>query len=144
MGKIRQINIKSRTSYFYNDQINQKDFDASMLKIDKKKYKETNAYYIGYVSFKEIANCNNINSVNPLYLMIDKMIGHFEEKNGNKYLVLDDIDENKEVSTKYEEFWDGIKKEIETINGGKKIEYEKDFKKIRFESNDDLSMNKPI
>ena len=72
------------------------------------------------------------------------MIGHFEEKNGNKYLVLDDIDENKEVSKKYEEFWDGIKKEIETINGGKKIEYEKDFKKIRFESNDDLPMNKPI
>ena len=72
------------------------------------------------------------------------MIDHFEEKNGNKYLVLDDIDENKEVSTKYEEFWDGIKKEIETINGGKKIEYEKDFKKIRFESNDDLPMNKPI
>ena len=71
------------------------------------------------------------------------MIDHFEEKNGNKYLVLDDIDENKEVSKKYEEFWDGIKKEIETINGGKKIEYEKDFKKIRFESNDDLSMNKP-
>ena len=46
---------------------------------------------------KEIANCNNINSVNPLYLMIDKMIGHFEEKNENKYLVLDDVDENKEV-----------------------------------------------
>ena len=72
------------------------------------------------------------------------MIDHFEEKNGNKYLVLDDIDENKEVSTKYEEFWDGIKKEIETINGGKKIEYEKDFKKIRFESNDDFPMNNSI
>ena len=110
MEKIRQINIKSRTSYFYNDQINQKDFDASMLKIDKKKYKETNAYYIGYVSFKEIANCNNINSVNPLYLMIDKTIGHFEEKNGNKYLVLDDIDENKEVPKKYKEVWKEIKR----------------------------------
>ena len=36
MGKIRQINIKNRTYYFYNDQINLKDFDASMLKIDKK------------------------------------------------------------------------------------------------------------
>ena len=47
--------------------------------------------------FKKIVNCNNINSVNTLYLMIDKMIGHFEEKNGNKYLVLDDINENKEV-----------------------------------------------
>ena len=94
MGKIRQINIKNRTYYFYNDQINLKDFDASLLKVDKKNYKEIYVYYIGYATFKEIANCNNIN---PLYLMIDKMIGHFEEKSGNKYLVLDDVNENKEV-----------------------------------------------
>ena len=96
------------------------------------------------MTFKEIGICNNINSVNPLYLMIDKMIGHFEEKNGHKYLVLDDANENKEVSQKLEEVWNGIKKEIETINGGKKIEYGKDFKKIRFESNDDVPLNKPI
>ena len=76
---------------------------------------------------KKIDNCNNIKSVNPLYLMIDKMIGHFVEKNENKYLVLDDVDENKEVSKKYEEVWESVKKEIETINGGKKIEYGKDF-----------------
>ena len=55
------------------------------------------------------------------------MIGHFEEKNENKYLVLDDVDENKEVSKKYKEVRDGIKKEIETINGGKKVQYGKDF-----------------
>ena len=53
----------------------------------------------------KISNCNNINSVNPLYLMIDKMIGQFEENNENKYLVLDDVDENKEVLKKYEEVW---------------------------------------
>ena len=127
MTKIRQINIKNLTYYFYNHQTNLKDFDASMLKIDKINYKEINVYYIGYVTFKEIANCNNINSVNPFYLMTDKMIGHFEVKSGSKYLVLDDINENKEVSKKYEEVWDGIEKEIETINGGKKTEYEKDF-----------------
>ena len=98
----------------------------------------------GGVIVKKVANCNNINSVNPLYLMINEMIGHFEEKNENKYLVLDEIDENKEVLNKYKEVWEGIKKEIETINGGKKIEYGKDFKKIRFESNDDLPLNKPI
>ena len=51
--------------------------------------------------------------------MIDEMIGHFEEKNEIKYLVLDDVDENK--------VWEGVKKEIETINGGEKIEYGKDF-----------------
>ena len=54
------------------------------------------------------------------------------------------MDENKEVSKKYKEAWDGIKKEIETINGGKKVEYCKDFKKIKFESDDDLPMNKPV
>ena len=52
--------------------------------------------------------------------MIDEMIDHFEKKNENKYLILDDFDENKEVSRKYEEVWEGVKKEIEMINGGKK------------------------
>ena len=144
MRETKQVNIKSRTYYFYNDQINLKDFDARLLKVDKKDYNEIDIYYIGYVTVKKIANCNNINSVNSLYLMINEMIGHFEEKNENKYLVLDDVDENKEVSKKYEEVWEGVKKEIETINGGKKIEYGKDLKKIRFESNDDLPLNKPI
>ena len=59
--------------------------------------------------------------------MIDKMIGHFGEKSGHKYLVLDDVNENKEVSKKYKEVWEGVKKEIETINDGIKIEYGKDF-----------------
>ena len=53
------------------------------------------------------------------------MIGHFKGKNENKYLV--DVNENKEVSKKYKEVWEGVKKEIETINGGEKIEYGKDF-----------------
>ena len=83
-----------------------------MLKIDKKNYKEIDVYYIGYVTFKEIANCNNINSVNPLYLMIDKMIGHFEEKSGNKYLVLNDVDENKEVSKNIKKFGKVLKKKL--------------------------------
>ena len=103
MGETKQINIKNRTYYFYNDQIDLKDFDARLLKIDKKDYNEIDIYYIGYVTVKKIANCNNINSVNPLYLMINEMIGHFEEKNENKYLVLDDIDKNKEVLKKYGE-----------------------------------------
>ena len=126
MGEIKQINVKSWTYYFYNDRIDLKSFDAKLLTIDIKDY-EIEIYYIGYVTVKKIDNCNNINSVNPLYLMINEMIGHFEEKNENKYLVLDDVDENKEVLKKYEEVWEGIKKEIETINGGEKIEYGKDF-----------------
>ena len=110
MGKTKQISIKNRTYYFYNDQIDLNDFDAELLKIDKKDYNKIDIYYIGYVTIKKIGDYNNINSVNPLYLMINEMIGHFEcnsiecnsiecnsieEKNENKYLVLDDIDENK-------------------------------------------------
>ena len=81
-----------------------------MLKIDKKDYNEIDIYYIGYVTIKKIGDYNNINSVNPLYLMINQMIAYFEEKNENKCLVLDEIDKNKEVLNKYEEVWEGIKK----------------------------------
>ena len=120
MGEIKQINLENRTYYFYNDEINWKDFDAIFLKIDKKDYNKIDIYYIAYVTVKKIDNCKNINCVNPLYLMIDEMIGDFEEKCENKYLVLDDADKNKEFSRKYEEVWKGIKKEIQTINAGKK------------------------
>ena len=54
---------------------------------------------------KKIDRWKNINSVNPLYLMIHEMIGHFEEKNENKYLLLDDVNENKEVSNSYKYVW---------------------------------------
>ena len=58
---------------------------------------------------------------------MNEMIGHFEDKNENKYLVLDNVDETKEVLKKYEEVWEGVIKEIETINGGEKVKYGKDF-----------------
>ena len=54
MVKIRQINIKNKTYYFYNDQINLKDFDARLLKIDEKDYSEIDIYYIGYVTIKNL------------------------------------------------------------------------------------------
>ena len=132
MGETKQINIKIRTYFFYNDQIDLTDFDARLLKIDKKDYNEIDIYYIGYVTIKKIGDYNNINSVNPMYLIINEMIGHFEcnsieEKNENKYLVLDDLDKNKEFLNKYKEVWEGIKKEIEAINSGEKIEYGKRF-----------------
>ena len=127
MGETKQINIKNRTYYFYNDQIDLKDFDAKLLKIDKKDYNEIDIYYIGYVTIKKIGDYDNINSVNPLNLIINEMIGHFEEKNENTYLVLDELDENKKILDKCKEVWEGIKKETEIINSGEKIEYSKNF-----------------
>ena len=144
MGKVKQIEIKNRTYYFYNDIINIEEFNSSLLKIDKKSYKDIDIYYIGYITIKKIGDCENIYSVNPLYLIIGKVDGHIEEKNGSKYLVFDSTDENKEVLEKYTELWDGIKNEIETINGGKKGEYGKKILKIKFNINDNLLLNKPL
>ena len=73
------------------------------------------------MTVKKIANCNNINSVNPLYLMIDKMIGHFEEKSGNKYLVLDDVNENKEASKNMKKFGKVLKKKLKRLMKAKKF-----------------------
>ena len=144
MGEVKQINIKNRTYYFCNDIIDLKNFDAKLLKIDKKSYKNIDIYYIGYITIKKVDDCENINSVNPLYLLIDHASGYIEEKNGNKYLIFDSVDENKEVLKKYADVWDGIKNKIKAINGGKENDYGKDYMKIKFNSNDDLPLNKPL
>ena len=54
MNTRKQINIKNRTYYFYNNIIDLKNFDARLLKIDKKSYKDINIYNIGYVTKKKI------------------------------------------------------------------------------------------
>ena len=103
--KIKQIEIKNRTYYLYNDIINVEEFDLNLLKIDKKSYKDINIYFIGYITTKKNCDCENIYSVNPLYLIIGKVDRHIEEKNGTKYLVFDSAElcstgENKEVLKK--------------------------------------------
>ena len=64
MGVAKESKIKNRTYYFYNDIINIKNFDARLLKTDK----DIGIYNIGYITKKKIDNCENIYSVNPLYL----------------------------------------------------------------------------
>ena len=83
MGKIKQVNIKNRTYYFYNDMINIKDFDARLLKIDKKSYKNIGIYNIGHITKKQIDDYENIYSVNPLYLIIANASGYIKEKDLN-------------------------------------------------------------
>ena len=79
MGNIKQINIKNRTYYFFNDMINIKNFDSSLLKIDKKSYKNIGIYYIGYITIKTISDYENIISVNPPYLIIGETDGYVEK-----------------------------------------------------------------
>ena len=54
MDTTKQMNIKNRTYYFYNDIIDLDNFDAGLLKIDKKSYKDINIYNIGYATKKKI------------------------------------------------------------------------------------------
>ena len=82
-------------------------------------------------------DCKNIHSVNSLYLKIYSATGYFEEKNCEKYLILDSTE-------KYEEVFSGIKSQIETINGGEKRYHEKNYARIRVNTDDDITLNKQI
>ena len=77
MGNIKEINIKNRTYYFFDDIINIKNFDPNLLKIDTKSYKNIDIYYIGYSTIK-VSDYVKINIANPLYLIIDKADGYIE------------------------------------------------------------------
>ena len=118
MGKVKKLNIKNWTYYHFSYIINIKDFHSNLLRIDKKQYKDIDIYYIGYITVKKMDDCKNINSVNPLYLMNHSAKGYFKEKYGEKYLILDS-------NEKYDEVFSGIKREIQTINAGKELFYEK-------------------
>ena len=143
MVSIKEINIKNRTYYFYNDIIDIKKFDSNNLKLDKKSYKDLNIYNIGYVTIKTIGSGYDINSVNPLYLRTDNAKAYIEEINEDKYLVFDDTYENKELLKRYDDVFNGIMDKIKKIDDDW-LEYSKDYMKIKFSSDDNLPLNKPL
>ena len=93
------------------------------------------------MTIKKIGNCKNIYSVNPLYLRITHASGYIEEINENKYLIFDSIDENKELLKKYNDVFNGIRNKIKKISDDE-YDYEKDYMKIKFNSDDGLPLNK--
>ena len=99
MGSIKEINIKNRTYYFFDDMIKIKDFNPDLLKQIKSHPKNIDTYYIGYITMKDSDNIN-INIVNSLYIIIGEEDGYFEGKKRNKYLIFASTDKNKEVLTK--------------------------------------------
>ena len=96
-----------------------------------------------YITIKKIDDCENIYSVNPLYLLIAHANRCIEEKDVNKYLVFDSADENKELLKKYNDVFNGIRDKIKEISSSE-CDYEKDYKKINFNSDDNLPLNKPL
>ena len=131
MGKTKELNIKDQMYYFLDDMIDIKNFHSNSLKIDKKPFKDIDVYYIGYITIKKFGDYENIQSVNPLYLIIHSSTGYFKERNGEKYLIISVIEEYKEV-------FSGILSEIKTINGGKELFYEKNYARIGVNTDDDL------
>ena len=132
MVTTKQPNIKSRTYYYWNDLINIKYFDPRLLKLDKKSLNNTKKPEY------------SINSVNPQYLLIDEIDGFIEEKKGHKYLNIALTDRYNEVLKKYADVWRVIKDQIKKINDGKLGEYGKDYMKIKFNSDDNLPLNKAL
>ena len=146
MGELKQINIKNRTYYFYNDIINLDEFDESKIKIDKKDFNDIDIYYLGYEHKKKISECNVINSVNPLYSRIINMNGQFEKgKDDALYLVISDKDDVFKITYNLYnlDILESIKNEI-TEKTWDDLEYDKGYMKIKFESNNILPVNKDV
>ena len=124
-----------------------------LLELDQKSYKDIGIYNIGYITVKKIGDCKNIYSVNPLYLRITHASGYIErssaeEINESKYWIFNSmkwhsIDENKELLKKHNDVLNGIRDKIKEINSDD-CGYERDYMKIKFNSNDNLPLNKSL
>ena len=136
MKEVTKIKIKLAYHYFEYI-VNIENFRSNLLKIDKKSHEDINIFYIGYITIKKFSVCENIHSVNPLYSIINSATGCFKEKTGEKCLILD-------LTEKYEKVLSGIISEIKTINGGKKLFYEKNYTRIGINTDDDLPLNKQL
>ena len=105
MGQVKEINIKNRTNYFFNDMINIEYFDSNLLKTDKNSCKNNGIYNIGYITIKKLMIVKIFTVQFLCIWLLVRQIDLLKEKNGSKYLVFDAADENKEV----------LKKQIETL-----------------------------
>ena len=140
MGATKEINIKNRTYYYYNDIIDLDEFDESKIKVHKKDFNGIDIY-LAYEYKKKITECNIIRSVNPLYLRIVDIKGQFKMMHGIYQfkkgkddawdLVISDKDD---VYKKLLDVFESIKNEIKEKTWDA-LEYDKDYMKIKFESN---------
>ena len=141
MGTIKKINIKNRTYYYYNDIIDLDKFDESKIKIDKKDFNDIDIYYLGYEYKQEVTECNVIRGVNPLYLKIVDMKGQFEKGEDDAwYLVISDKDD---VCKRLVDILKSIKNKI-TEKTWDALEYNKEYMKIKFESNNIFPTDKDV
>ena len=141
-NKFKDITIKNNTYYFFADIVNIKNFDLNNIKIGEKSYKNILIYYIGYITIKDLKFVKT-NSENPLCLIFSKVNRYFKEINKNKYLTLVPTNKSKEIIKKYEELWSKIRYLIKSVTKNSD-NYDEEYMKITFNSDDELSLNKMI
>ena len=134
----KQLNIKNKYYYFYNDLINVSNFEAGSLKLNNKSWKDIGIYYIGYVD-KDKPSEWNVNSVNPLNLIVNRVFCFAGEENGVKYLKIDKGD----VLNKWNQVFSGIKYHIGKLSS-EEVVHESDYDKIKFVTNDSLPLGKLV
>ena len=78
-----------------------------------------------------------------MYLIIDHSSGYIEEKGVNKYFIFESTDENKELLKRYNDVFNGIRNKIKKISGNE-CDHKKDYMKIKFNSDNDLPLNKQL
>ena len=138
---VKQLNIKNRIYYFYNDLINALNFEPNNLKLDKKTWKDIDIYYIGYVD-KNRPEDWRVKSVNPLYLMINRVFCILGEENGVKYLKIEK-NHSDPVINKWNQIFHAIKYNIKKIVN-EEVNFNDDFNKVKIVSDDSLRLNKLI
>ena len=119
---IKQLILKKRSYYFFNNSILLKDFNKTKLKIVKHDCVDRYVHHIDYVK--------NINNVNPLCLIIPEFYGYIEEHEGLKYLNIALTEMNNDALSEYKKMWDGILEQVRKINDCAYIS-EKDYYKIK-------------
>ena len=120
---------------------NMKNLDTNLLDINQMTFTSTDSIVYEIEYFK------NLDGVNSLYLVFNGVDAYFERIDENKYFLyyfFAITDKDREILENYKEIWTEMKDEIETIRGIEPIRYEKDFRKIKFESNYDLPLGEII
>ena len=146
---VESLKIKNKSYYYWDYMVYLDDFNVDLIKIVRRESRiDVDIYYIGYVVHKPQYN---INSINPLYLIVRHLFGHVEKIQGSsdRYLVVDE--NNKEVINVFDKLWKFIKDEINRLiksndkitfgNADNKIS---EYNKLRFSSDVDLPLDNLI
>ena len=136
---VKSLEIKN-TSYYYDDIVHADEFDKNLIKVDKRESRIGAAvYYIGYIVNKPQYN---INSVNPLCLILKDVKCTVEKIEGSsdRYLVIDLS--NKDVLNVFDDMFNFISNKINKIDGDDKNVY--GYVRLKFNSDVDLPLDKLI